>query len=585
MSIVLFLLFCVSYVKTQTFSIEYGLYDIIKNNPVLKRQVNQKLKTFYENVLCDTCDFNVWSLPLCNSLGVDYPTSIRQNLTIEYDFNTYNILFANNEYERMDVLTEMKILYANTFAENFDVYGVCQPYAPPSPPPALPIQVQALQLAVESEILSITESEQEQYNITYDCSHGEFFIMYNLNNETTVEVSLFNVTEYVFYPSSPGIYNVFCKHDTLERCQASCLNTNQSDYCNDNLCVVNVLATLGLDASNSNVVIEDDENYEVLIDLVDRVDVPINLTNSSGREKLNVLKKLETNLKIINVLQQETEFYKNNTEFATRSLEEEIVTYSVQSLLLTTSTERAARNGFTFNFARPPNAPPSPPSAPSPPLAPPGQPPSPFSPSPPFSPPPPLSPPPPSRPPRWPPSFPPMHPSPLLPPPHPPPPPPPPLLSNDLRPYFSPVINQGVCGNCYVVVAMAHLQYLVQRAFDESVTDKAFDLTQQTSCYGNNRPNVCQGGIYNDVWKNAAMGSWFYNYNGKPYNSYSVDELENPSLCTDRSNILLNTEVNEGIRLSVPLESHLVYTRVPERFWVNYLNRGEVLSIACHALT
>lgn len=455
--------------------------------------------------------------------------------------------------------------------------------APPMPssPPNIPLSIQVLNSAIDEQILSIVNNV-ESYNISYDCDPGELVILYSVNNETLPEVSVFNVTEYTFVPSTPGIYNVYCKHNTFEDCNLNCPTSceNSLPY----LCVVQQLATIGYENVNgTDIIVEDDANYETFIEILDD-----DSSNISTRETLKLLKQLKDNLDVVDILNTESEYYNNETNEA----DDAIVTYSIRSVGFTTDSEREARNSFVYDFAQPPNAPPNPPYNPSPPSSPPKFPPV----HPPIFPPSPESPPPyPSYPPEWPPFSPPNLPPspspskpPLMPPSQ------PLIYGKDNSHLLSPVISQGLCGNCYVVAAVTLIQYIVQNRFESNITDRPFDLSHFTLCFGTKKytdegrlsKNQCSGGFYANVWNKAARQKWFYSYEKSTYMKhlgYLSMSNELPD-CQDRTTYLSN-EYNDNPQsfLEVPMISGISMQYVPENKWIEYLDRGEILAIAIHA--
>lgn len=567
-----------SSVAAQSFSLEYELYNLATEDPTLQENINERLKLFFASVLCKDC---LWrELPTCGESG--YPYDLGDFIVLTYNSKRYNILYATSpdvEQQSIDLLTEKSMLRSSTYIRSFASYAVCPaPPPPPSPPPALPIALQALNAAVDQEILSI-EEQQESFDIQYDCDPGELLILYEVNDEIDTEVSLFNVTNYTFVPSSPGIYNVYCKHPTYEACADVCPNTEH--FCEDNVCIVQRLAMLGFENVTGSVVVENLENYDVLVNLLDTVQVPgVRLDNSSIREQLQLVQTLNDNLRIIEALEQRTQYFLNNTN----TDNETVVRYSIQALALTTPEQRKARNGFKLSYALPPDMPPFPPMSPpspSPPI------------SPPPLPPPSLPPPPPSPklPPRWPPFPPPSpppsppHAPPPLPPSEPPQPPsPPPVFGADLRSRLSPVINQGFCGNCYIVTAMTHAQYVIQKYFDPSTMDSPFDLTQHTTCYGNGQCN--QGGFYATVWRRMNNQQSLYDFSNPPYSEISKETLEDPGTCAVRISQILEAERVTDRIYTVPIITDFLSVWAQEvNMWRKILDRGDIMSLAIHANT
>ena len=103
-----------------------------------------------------------------------------------------------------------------------------------SPPP---VELQAITAAIDQALI---EAETvESFFIQANCNPGRFVIIYDYLDEVETEITLFNVTNFTFVPSSPGVYYVYCDDKYPEP------NTNPD--------VIQVLATTGIDPNNPEI--------------------------------------------------------------------------------------------------------------------------------------------------------------------------------------------------------------------------------------------------------------------------------------------------------------------------------------------
>ena len=546
-------------------------------NVTLKEEVNENLRKFLATVICEDCRYNWRILPTC---GVDdYPYNILENNVpvIMYNNVIYNILFVRvNEINQYSIGLdgEKAAYYVSTFLSSFSDYNICPPsspslppYLPPNSPPyppplPPPIEVQALTTLIQNSVLASEESI-DMFNITFSCNPGRFIILYDIDNNFNVEVELFNLTNYTytFIPSSPGIYNAFCD--------------NTYPIPNPQPILLQRLATIGFENTTNleNVTLIDPENVQVYNELFDQLN---NSTNVSTQERLRLENNFNKNKQIADALIALSNYKLNKSENVNT-----VVRYSIRSVGLTSSAERRARNGFVYNYQASPGSPPSPPNPPSPPFPPYPQnpPPSPVDPPP--------SPPRPQSPPRWPPFPPPSPPFPMSPSPN-----NPPFLGVDLSSNLSPVISQGNCGNCYIVVAMTHLEYLIHRNLSNNGESRPLDLAYFSSCFGqlNNINNICNGGWYGTVWNSFQNRNWYHRNSIFTYESY-IDNLQTQSgfVCNELTSFFEQSRIQdvslpqqERNYYQSPLISNLRQTFVPKNLWKRELDQGNVLSIAIY---
>lgn len=572
------LFFEYAFMQSFPFSIDYELYTDIQNDMLLRMKTNQQIRSVLNNVLCPGCKYLWRELPECsNQTFYPYSTIDNTSLIVSHLGKQYNILFVRTSAidQFASNLDSFKAnLYAATFSGSLSDYNICPPHspsmppnAPPSPPP---LEVQSIEALIDAAVL---QSESvETFNITFTCNPGRFMILYDLNNEFFVEVELFNLTNYTytFIPSSPGIYNAYCD-DTYP-------------IQNSNPTVLARFATRGFEnITNSSVQIESQENYEVYQELISNFLPEMNQSNTSTREQLQQLKNLNDNLNIVNALNQRTNYTINRDGESNR-----VVRYSIQSLLLTSAAERAARNAFVDRYQDAPSEPPSPYFPPYPPGYPPP------SPPPPGIPPPDLPPPSPQFPPRWPPFMPPNIPPPS-PNPNKPPPPPgtPPINGVNLTDMLPSVVNQGSCGNCYLVSAMTVLENTIQRRLNISRQARALDFLHSASCFASalyNDNNYCRGGHYVDVWRRMSSNQWYHeDFNVNFAYSRYVDQLTGPNpsqICSTTTQYFIDTQnsPNEADHFyNSPIQGFLRGQPVPYSRWREKLKEGKVLSIGLYS--
>lgn len=497
-------------------------------------------------------DYGRWhKLPLFYFNGDYYDISERQL----NDFPEY----VNSDQHLLNTLTTVQHLVYN-YSENL-------PYSYRCVASDLQAQV-ALQSATENLVSeSLLNSVDNQYiEINYTCP-GTLKILYSPQNETaTVDAEVTNVTSYVFHPPSVGIYNVYCNDQYIN------LTYN----------------VLGSSLSNRTYNMTNSEDAETFSTLLSYID--LNSTNISTRQSLQLVERLVTNLNVVDTLTREYEKSNRSAPF------------SIFALGFSTASERAARNGF-LTYAQPPSLPPSPPRPP-PPHPPPSPPPVPPYNPPPYLPPPPDSPPP--LPPHPPPPYPPSPPSPPSPCPPPPPLTPPPAVpplppsspnlfinqnSIDLTPQLSAILNQGSCGNCYMVAALTLYEHLVSREITTRPTliplHDRMSLSLGTACYGN-PSNPCGGWFYTYVWDlfNRNLSISYYDSTVDYQNYYQQSQNPNVWQAIGGDNNALCQNIRSHYNdnpLQVPIQSPLAYVAVPISRWKEEIRAGNILAIGMYA--
>ena len=562
------------------FSINYELYVDMQSDRSLRIKTNQQIQSVLSNVLCPGCK-QLWrELPECsNQTYYPYSTADDVPLIVSHFGKIYNILFVrtaaiNQVASNLDSFKAN--LYGATFSESFSDYNVCPPHSPSMPPshPPLPppLEVQSIEALINAAIIKAETTEN--FNITVTCNPGRFMILYDLNNEFNVEVELFNLTNYTyqFIPSSPGIFNAYC--DETYPIQ------------NQNPTVLARFATRGFEnVTNTTIQIETQENYEVYQELVSNFLPQLNQSNTSTREQLQRIKNLNDNLKILNALNQKTNYTLNRDGDSSR-----VVKYSIQSVLLTSAAERAARNAFVDRYQDAPSFPPSPYFPPYPPGYPPP------SPPPPDAPPPYFPPPSPQFPPRWPPfpppNFPPPSPNPNLPPPPPRPPSFPPFFGVNLTDMLPGIVDQGNCGICYLVTAVTVLEHTIQRRLNVSRKALPLDLLYSSSCFGiaedQDAPNdYCLGGHYDAVWTSMSNKIWYYQNKALSYsNNINRLKVDPTQLCTETNQSFVSAINSADLSqhyYKSPVQSYLQGQEVSYTQWRQKLDEGKVLGVALYA--
>lgn len=467
--------------------------------------------------------------------------------------------FVNSDQHFRNSLTTMQHLVYN-YSENL-------PYSYRCIPSDLQAQVafqSATQDLVSESLLNAVDSQYIEIN--YTCP-GTLKVLYSPVNETaTVDAEVTNVTSYVFHPPSVGIYNVYC----------------DDEYTN---LTYNVL---GSSLSNGTYNLTDSEDAETFATLLSYID--LNSTNISTRQSLQLVERLVTNLNVVDTLTRE---YENSNQSAP---------FSIYALGFSTASERAARNGF-LTYAQPPSLPPSPPQPP-PPHPPPSPPPVPPYSPPPYLPPPPDTPPP--LPPHPPPPYPPNPPSPPSPCPPPPPLTPPPAVpplppsnpnlfqnpnSIDLTSQLSAILNQGTCGNCYMVTALTLYEHLVSREITNHPTliplRNRMSLSLGTACYGN-PSNPCGGWFYANAWDlfNRNLSISYYDSTVGYQNYYQQSQTPNVWQATGGDDNALCQTIRNHFSSNpqqVPIQTPLGYSSVPIDRWKEEIRAGNILAIAMYA--
>ena len=453
-----------------------------------------------------------------------------------------------------------------------------------------------IEASTNDMILNSIESQVIQIDTT-KCNGTRFQVAYvdTVTNTTIIDVEIDhpNITTYPFTPQSVGVYNVYCN----------------GTYQNQTYTVFGSFTD-----RNSTL---DRYEAEVLENVLKYID--INSTSLSTRETLILTERFVTNLNIINAMYNVSDSVRNKTT--------DPQTFSIFALGITTAAQRAARNGLAI-YAQSPSAPPPPPAPlhPPSPMSPPSSPlPLPPPPSP-HLPPPPMFPPPPVSPPQRPSPYPPTPPQ-LPPSPSPLPLPPPPLLpppvslqeqytsstGADLRPILAPVLNQGNCGNCYVIAALTVYEQLVFETIYNSQNTpvrNAQSIAYATICYGitcNSR--TCF--VNNPCGSNPRAGGFYGNNNGNGVWEQMQSSTDCPAMYYDSSFALfssnnVNSESNkpgwrdyfqiQNPEYSIPLgTNHLSaltwtsltrsYHRQYKEHWKASLLRGKILAVAMHAST
>jgi hypothetical protein len=551
----------------QPFMISYPLYSFMRIDTTLQERVNTQLQHFLLNTTCSTCLWKI--LPECNAPFYPYNISEPFSPIVTYNNQEFPILFARtNSINQLSIGMDGQRanMLISTYFESFLDYGLClpeEPSLPPSLPPSPPpIQIQAMTALIEQAVLD-AQQQMDSFNITFTCDPGRFIILFDVADEFEVEVELFNKTNYthVFIPTGPGIYNAFC--DEL-----------YPQY-NPNITVLARFATFGFENTtiNENTTLISLENIEVYNNLLESVGTSSN-SNISIRERLKLQNNFNTNKRILDALTNLSGFLVDNN---IRTPDTNI-RYSIRSVKLTSLQERRARNGFLLNYMASPNSPPTPLLPPSPPETPL---PSPFP-----------------------------QPSPpgiddmSMPPPNPSPPPPGVSARRDviknLTSMMPNIVQQQSCGNCYLIVAIDHLSFVLQQSINSEVPARNLALVHSSGCYGDTdvEPNnVCRGGWYGGVWNRMRNQEWYHDsalgsqtpvfiYQNYLSSLRTRAGSRTSSLCIDTSNAfeaLHEQDINNEFMYLSPIRSSLVHYPVQKSEWKNKLDNNKILSVAIYA--